>query len=295
MYKLMVIDDEQIIREGIINTINNHNIGFEVAGEAANGKQALAMIPEIVPDVLLTDICMPILNGLEFIEAAKSINPDIQVVIVSGYDDFEFARNALRLGVYEYILKPVQSDKLLDILAKVQEQLDRRSGFLRDLDELKKQIKVSLPVLRERFLDELLHGKVKEGELEQKLNDLDLPVTGKFFSVALLKIKNFESLNPQFAREDGLFEAYLIQLTENIFPVEIRPLSFFIDSDKMAILLGIRDGDQQKAFISLNQNLKRILIAVQRSLNVEVYASLGKMYDDLLLVCQSYQEAEEAL
>jgi two-component system, response regulator YesN len=295
MYKLMVIDDEQIIREGIIHSLVNCKIGFEVVGEAANGKQALEMIPEMMPDIIITDICMPLLNGIEFIEIAKSINPDIKVVIISGYDDFEYAQKALRLGVYDYLLKPVQAEKLISILVQVKEELDKHNSFLHDMDELKKQIIVSLPVIRDRFFHELISGRIKAGELEQRLNYLDLQISGRLCAIALIKIKNRQSINKEFAGDEGLLQCYIIQITENIFPEFIKPYIFFTSDDKMVVLLTTLDKNRQRVFISLNQILKRIILSIERGLNIDAYAAMGRLYDDALMLYKSYSEAEEAI
>ena len=176
MYKLMVIDDEQIIREGIINAVISSKTGFEVAGQAANGKQALEVMPDLMPDLIITDICMPWLNGIDFIENAKSLNPDLKVLIVSGYDDFVYAQKALRLGVSDYILKPVQTEKLRSILNRVKEELDTRGNLLRDIDDLRKQVQINLPVIRERFFRELIAGEVKPAEMTQRLHKLGLAI-----------------------------------------------------------------------------------------------------------------------
>lgn len=295
MYKLMVVDDEQMIRDGIINFIINSKIEFEVVGEAADGKQALEMMPELMPEVIITDICMPLLDGIEFIESAKLINPDLKVIIVSGYDDFEYAQKALRLGVFDYLLKPVQADRLVDILQRIKEELDEHRDLLRDITELKKRFKMSLPVMRDRFFQELMTGKVKPEELAEKLQSLDLTITGQLYAVALIKMKNLKSANKESIKTEGLLQCYMTQITENMFPDYIKPYVFFQSGDRMVVLFAVSESDRQKVFIALNQNLKRVIISAQRSLSIDAYASLGKLYNDLAMIYQSYNEAEEAI
>ena len=294
MYKILVVDDEPIIRSGIINALSGQEHGFVVAGEAANGMQALELLPELALDVIITDICMPTVNGLELIETAKSINPDLKVLVISGYDDFEYAQKAVRLGVDDYILKPVQAQHLLEILARVRVELDKRYLFLHDVSQLQKRLTVSLPLLREWFLQGLIAGKMTAPEIAEKLTDLDLRLTGPLFGVALLKMKNLQSATAPGAGK-GMAQTFLMQIAAAIFPAGIGAVPFFLSEDKLAILFDIASSDRQRVFIALNQNLKRIVLAVQNQLNVATYAALGSLYDELAAVSRSYSEAETAL
>jgi two-component system response regulator YesN len=295
MYKLLVVDDEPIIREGIRRFIAGHPTGFTVAGEAASGKEALELLPELLPDVIITDICMPTLNGIELIEQAQTVNPDVKVIIVSGYDDFEYAQKAVRLGVFDYLLKPVAAAKLMEALGRVKEELEQRGNLLRDLDELKRRVRESLPVLRDRFFHDLIVGKVAADGLEQRLTYLDLKLAGRLYAVALLKVKTLPAGREERIAGEGLLQCSLVQIAESVFPVAFKPHCFFLSGDKLALLFAMPDGDRQRAFIALNQNLQRTVIAVQRHLALDAYAALGGLYDSLPQIQHSYAEAKEAL
>lgn len=295
MYKLMVIDDESIIREGIIKALSNHDTGFEIIGEAADGKEALELMPELLPDVIITDICMPLLNGIELIENANAMNPDVKILVISGHDNFDYAQNALRLGVYDYILKPVQHEKLLHTLQRVKVELDAHYSLLEDMSHLKQQISASLPVMREWFFHELITGKLSAAELDEKSNCLNLDIWGQMYGIALIKTKNFLSAKEKFFVGKRLLQGLMMQIVATVFPENMRPFIFFITEDKIALLISIQSDDQASVFIALNQNLKRVIILMQKYLNVEAYASLGGLYGDLTLVYHSYSEAEEAI
>lgn len=127
MMKLVIVEDEDIIREGLISYIDWEKLGFEVAGSALNGKEGLELIREKQPDVILTDIRMPVMDGLQMLEALRSENNDTSAVILSGYEDFEYARSAMKLGVSEYILKPLNIRKLEDAMLRIyQEHLTKK-------------------------------------------------------------------------------------------------------------------------------------------------------------------------
>ena len=111
-YKIMLVDDEEEVRTSIIRKMDWEALGFHVVGDAENGEDALEKIHILDPDVIITDIHMPYMDGLQLAETVKEKYPGKEVVIFSGYNDFEYAKQAMKCGVTEYILKPVNSEEL---------------------------------------------------------------------------------------------------------------------------------------------------------------------------------------
>ena len=124
LYKIMLVDDEEEVRKSIIRKIPWEDTGFEVIGDAENGKDALEKIEMNEPDVVLTDIRMPYMDGLAMAERIRQTHPSIKIVIFSGFDEFEYAKKAIKLNVIEYILKPVNVEELTVILKKIKKNLD---------------------------------------------------------------------------------------------------------------------------------------------------------------------------
>ncbi|MBO1265186.1 MAG: response regulator [Clostridia bacterium] len=118
MIRVLVVEDEKMIRKGIIMTTDWQSLGCQVVGEASNAQEALKLVEEKSPEIILTDIRMKGMSGIEMIEALKS-KEDIHFIIISGYSDFEYARSALRLGVTDYLLKPFRDEELEKVLKKV--------------------------------------------------------------------------------------------------------------------------------------------------------------------------------
>ncbi len=113
MNRIVIVDDEQFVRKGIIALIDWKKINYQVVGEASNGEDALELILEEKPDVVLTDIRMPVFDGLKLIEKVKELAIKVpKFIIISGYNDFEYAQRAVRLGVTDFILKPIDKDEL---------------------------------------------------------------------------------------------------------------------------------------------------------------------------------------
>jgi two-component system response regulator YesN len=125
MWQVLIMDDEKIIRKGLRKYIQESRLPFEASGEARNATEALSLIEQTTPHILLADINMPGLNGLDLIQLVMRRYPDLVVVIISGYDHFEYARRALQLHAYDYLLKPVPKSDLNRMLAKLNDHLSK--------------------------------------------------------------------------------------------------------------------------------------------------------------------------
>lgn len=140
MFNLIIADDEEIIRKRLIMKIDWDSLGFKIVGEASNGLELFNLVKERKPDAVLTDIRMPLMNGIQFMEKLKEENIDVEIVVLSGYAEFEYARRMLQLGVKAYILKPVDKEELNrtfieigeGLLVKKNKNNDRKTGFIMD-------------------------------------------------------------------------------------------------------------------------------------------------------------------
>ncbi|MGN0403058.1 MAG: response regulator [Acetatifactor sp.] len=126
MYKVMIIDDETAVRRLLRASIDWESLDLEVAGEASSGIEAINTIDDINPDIVFVDICMPFMNGIEFTKAATARYPELMVIVLTGFDDFEYARQCVSLPVVEYMLKPIVRKDVQEVLKKVVEKLKQR-------------------------------------------------------------------------------------------------------------------------------------------------------------------------
>ena len=125
MYKVFFVDDEASMRTGIRDSIEWDDSGFILAGEAPDGEMALSLMQEIMPDILITDVRMPFMDGIELSREAKKTMPWIKIIILSGHDEFEYAKQAISIGVEDYLLKPVTSAKLMETLGEIADRIDK--------------------------------------------------------------------------------------------------------------------------------------------------------------------------
>lgn len=150
-YKILLVDDELEIRDGMIQKLDWHQLGYDVAAAAENGVEALEKADQVQPDVIMTDIRMPFMDGLEFIEKVIERLPAVKIIVFSGFDDFEYAQKAINLGVEEYILKPISAKQLEESLIKLKKKMDEELARKRDIAILRRSYEESFPILREQF------------------------------------------------------------------------------------------------------------------------------------------------
>jgi two-component system response regulator YesN len=160
MYKVFLAEDEIVVREGIRNNIPWDKSPYSLAGEAPDGEMALSMIQDIKPDILITDIRMPFMDGLALSRIVKKTLPWIKIIILSGHDEFEYAREAISLGVEEYLLKPVSSREMRKALDKIAARIDNEKENLLNIEKLKAQVRSSADTLRDRWLSDFMNGRI---------------------------------------------------------------------------------------------------------------------------------------
>lgn len=200
MHQIFVVEDELLIRQSIREMVESMEGPYAFCGEASDGEIALSMIQDLMPDIMLTDIKMPFLDGFELIKHAKAIIPWLKTIIISGYDAFESAQRAISLGVDLYLLKPIRSADLIDAIHKVAAQLEQgRNGALPagyNKDEVQQ-------ALYQHFMQQLLFGGADTGHLLERARALGVEVAHPFYQLVLFHFesakKEWNSLRPKIA------------------------------------------------------------------------------------------------
>jgi two-component system, response regulator YesN len=174
-YQVLIADDEPIIREGIRDAVDWEALGMEVAAEAEDGEEALELALSRPIDIMLVDMNMPFMDGIGLMKRMKEERPECRFVIITGHDEFAYAQEAIRLGVKDYILKPVNADHLFRVLGSVRDELNDRHIQENYLKKASEQIEKNIPLLRERFCLEWMHDLLDEEEALEQLEFLGLP------------------------------------------------------------------------------------------------------------------------
>ena len=188
-YKVFFVEDEVITREGIRDNVDWQANGFEFCGEAADGEMALPLLRTAQPDVLITDIKMPFMDGLQLSKIVRERMPWVKIIILSGHDEFEYAQEAISIGVTDYLLKPVTVKKLQSALQKLTLQLDQERKEQDNLKKLQEQVEENRATLRERLLFKLVVGAISPTEAIEKGQALGLDLIARYYLVVVLKIE----------------------------------------------------------------------------------------------------------
>ena len=216
LWKVLIADDEPIIREGIRYSVNWDRLNMEVVAEAEDGEEAIEKAILHTVDILLVDINMPIVNGLKVIQQVKTELPHCQVVIITGYDEFKYAQEAVRLHVSDYLLKPVDPDQLEVILNKIQEELVKRKEQNHLWSNTFAQISKNMSTLKMEFCREWLLGNLHSDEIESQLRFLQLPVS---IPQQFLAISSTEYIEKRQLMVESEKESYQKKLIERITTV----------------------------------------------------------------------------
>lgn len=159
MRRIMIVDDEQLIREGLAELIDWKRHGYEVAAQAGDGREALEYLMSHQMDVVLTDIKMPFLDGIEFARQLRRERPDIHIVFISGYDDFDLVRKALQLGACDYLLKPLEPELLLEVLGRIDRDMERHEVTQAELDRIRMDARQASRQRAQKILRQLALGR----------------------------------------------------------------------------------------------------------------------------------------
>lgn len=295
MYKLLIVDDEEEVRKGIIQKIDWGRSNFEIAGEAENGREALDLIEENIPDVVITDITMPLMDGLCLTKTIHESYPTVKTVILTGYDDFKFAQQAIKYGVADYILKPVLPEDIEELLEKLKSRIDSEIAQKEDIVRLRQHYSESLPIIRDKFLSLIITGRQDEKEIKQKIEYLNLKIEGDIFVAAAASIDPSSFKNNVFEENDiELVKFALFNISQEIVEKHSFGEVFFHD-DNLIFLAGFREQDYNEVLSKTFSVLDEIRQSTEKYLKITITAGIGRIGRSLAFLKESYKSAVTAL
>lgn len=203
MYKVFLVDDEPFILEGLYNIVRWDELGFEIVGQAENGLDALEKLKCTPVDLLITDISMPTMTGLELIRAIREVKPDLKIVVLSGFDEFTYVKEGMRLGIENYLLKPINIAEFTSTLTNIVEKLHETKAVY-------EWNRYSNLVLKNNIMQRWMHQQIGWDELVERAGLLGVELHGKYVQVALLALKNGYAENLEMAMSTLLPESSYI-------------------------------------------------------------------------------------
>ena len=192
MFKVFLVEDEKVVREGIRENVLWEQYGFHYTGDASDGELALPMIRKIQPDLLITDIKMPFMDGLSLIKLVRKELPKTKIVIISGYDDFSYAQQAIHLGVEQYLLKPIIKDKLVEMLIEMREKMQEERYQQQYIENFKLEAQEYENFSRRRFFEQIVTGGLSVSEICETAKNLNIDIIAPFYNIVLFSLSSAE-------------------------------------------------------------------------------------------------------
>lgn len=185
MLKVFLVEDEAIVRESLRDNIPWTECGFEFAGEAGDGESALPLIQKVRPDVLITDIKMPFMDGLSLCHIAGQEFPSMKMIIMSGYDDFEYARRAIREGVEQYLMKPITRKSMREALEEVRRKIENEQEQAKYMEQYRLESREYEQLQRREFLEKVFSGRASAETIYEEAKKLNLDISAEAFACIL--------------------------------------------------------------------------------------------------------------
>lgn len=284
LYKVMLVDDEEDVRQAAIRKLDWTSLGFTVVGEASNGEEALELAERLEPDVIMTDIKMPFMDGLELCRRVKRLLPGTRMAILSGFDEFEYAREAITQQVEHYVLKPVNATELSEVFARIRQSLDEEIAGRRNMEMLRHRYEESLPLLRQQVLLSLLSGHLSAESLARRQAEYALDLSASAYCAAVVR---YEAEGD----EDRLLSISLRNLIADTLGPG-RRFHLVEPGNHLAMVL-LLDSDTTPQ--AVGEALHPVFALSKKLLGLNLHIGLGNIYPRAEDLAHSYREAASAL
>ncbi|MFI3314025.1 MAG: response regulator [Eubacteriales bacterium] len=289
MYTVLMVDDEENIRRAVIDAVNWESMGFTIIGEASNGFEALDFLEKNDVDLLVTDIMMPIMGGIELAKATREAKPNVQIVFLSGYDQFNLAKQAIQYNILSYILKPITQKQIKSEFAGIKDKMDEKFLEILNIDEHIDTRKELQNVKRDLLLTNLAQNGLSPWRFQA------------LFSEAGLKV-------PAVAEPDHLYAVWVVKSDDVSELEEVKHKRLYnivkIISQKYltcectlygdaVFVVGYGTRTQLDKYLNILPN--DILLAAKRIINMNIYFGQSNYYVDILKTALAYTEAVDAV
>ena len=291
MLKIFLAEDEVVVRETIKRMIPWEELGFELVGEAADGEMALPLLIRQQPDLLITDIKMPFMNGLTLARLAKKEIPGLKVVILSGYDDFNYAKQAIGIGVEDYLLKPITKNALIERLSEIRSRYEHEKTQKEYYEKFKREMQAYEKNSSRDFFEALVGGSMDMMEVYKRAEKLGLDIVAEAYNVLIFTMNCDEDFSGQ-RDEYSSWEAESLELLENFFAGHSSAMLFRSNIFSYGVLLkGQRETIEENTRACVDE-IRKILS--RQDGRREWFLAVGQSVERLSQIQKSYHTASRA-
>lgn len=294
MFDVMIIDDEPIILDKLQSIIDWEKYDCRIVAVAEDSATALKLALDTKPQIIFSDICMPLMNGIDLADALRKELPRSLVILISGYDDFNYAQQAIEAGVFRYLLKPINTVKFVKTLQEAQQYLSLLDQELQEKESLKAKIKESLPRLTEKFFTDLISGALKDKTIEEQLAFLGLNPSAALYGVLNVHPDDYGVLaNSLPEAELQLYQAHLLNYLENTLSEKTSfKYGFLNKAGEILVIFGVESEQSLDGIIHGVQLVQR---RMEEMYGITFSAGLGRLYAGFESIDISYRETILAL
>ena len=291
MLKIFLAEDEVVVRETIKRMIPWEELGFELVGEAADGEMALPLLIRQQPDLLITDIKMPFMDGLTLARLAKKEIPGLKVVILSGYDDFNYAKQAIGIGVEDYLLKPITKNALIERLSEIRSRYEHEKTQKEYYEKFQREMQAYEKNSSRDFFEALVGGSMDMMEVYKRAEKFGLDIVAEAYNVLIFTMNCDEDFSGQ-RDEYSSWEAESLELLENFFAGHSSAMLFRSNIFSYGVLLkGQRETIEENTRACVDE-IRKILS--RQDGRREWFLAVGQSVDRLSQIQKSYHTASRA-
>lgn len=291
MLKIFLAEDEVVVRETIKRMIPWEELGFELVGEAADGEMALPLLIRQQPDLLITDIKMPFMDGLTLARLAKKEIPGLKVVILSGYDDFNYAKQAIGIGVEDYLLKPITKNALIERLSEIRSRYEHEKTQKEYYEKFQREMQAYEKNSSRDFFEALVGGSMDMMEVYKRAEKLGLDIVAEAYNVLIFTMNCDEDFSGQ-RDEYSSWEEESLELLENFFAGHSSAMLFRSNIFSYGVLLkGQRETIEENTRACVDE-IRKILS--RQDGRREWFLAVGQSVERLSQIQKSYHTASRA-
>ena len=299
MYRILLVDDEILVRDAIKENIDWKSIDCELVGDCENGKQAAEFVQEHPVDIVLTDILMPYMDGMELSHFLHDNYPDIVIVIFSGFGEFEYAKKAIQYGVSEYLLKPVTAMELTGVIEKMKQKVDQQRREKSKMDKLaqnSEKYRKNEQIIRSKNMEALVNCTTDVNKTIQRLSEMGVDISAASYRVALFDIDLYSGmykLDTEKRQESALMAFVLFNISDEIVTREKAGIAYQEGNNRVGILF------QETWSRNFTSKTKEICREIQQKtkevMGFDVSMGIGKWVKKPEELIQSHDMAAQTL
>ncbi|MGI6297797.1 MAG: response regulator [Saccharofermentanales bacterium] len=300
MLKLIIVDDEKVIRDNIASIVDWQKFGYRLEATCENGLDALTCAEEILPDLVITDIKMPFMDGIELAKRLRKLmGSSVKIIFLTGFDEFDYAQQAINLKAEDYILKPASADMLIKVLTDVKAQIDKEVQIKRDFQRLSQYYESSMPLLRNSYLNRLISGKTlsQSNEIAWEKHEGYLnaeSINGRFFLIALICIDPESFSKPDDAADRELYNYAVLNIATEVLS-EDTGIIVFPSGQETVVLLTAEEQISHDSKNRLDSQLEIIRLSIAKFLPFKVSIGISNHVEGTENIHEAYEAAIAAL